>query len=304
MDLTTCKLYRIQRKRDLAVLLKIENIKKIGQISNSYRPYIANETKKRLIEPVESEELKKIQKNIQLLLKEIKYNDNVFSGVPGKSYIDNGKYHIGCKNIVALDISKFFPNINREKVYNFFKYNMENSSDVAKILTDLCTIDLRKINNLDKNVIEYINEKKIRFMNHIPTGSSISCILSYLVNYIMFDEIDTLCREYNCKTSVYVDDIVISSSEIINNNLISKVIAIIKNNGYRISKSKLKHYKTNEFKRVTGSILSKDGKKLVIPNKIKYRRIKITKNTLLSNEEKERKRNGYDNVIKQIKLGR
>ena len=116
MDLTTCKLYRIQRKRDLAVLLKIENIKKIGQISNSYRPYIANETQKRLIEPVESEELKKIQKNIQLLLKEIKYNDNVFSGVPGKSYIDNGKYHIGCKNIVALDISKFFPNINREKV--------------------------------------------------------------------------------------------------------------------------------------------------------------------------------------------
>ncbi len=304
MDLTTCKLYRIQRKRDLAVLLKIENIKKIGQISNSYIPYIANETKKRLIEPVESEELKKIQKNIQLLLKEIKYNDNVFSGVPGKSYIDNGKYHIGCKNIVALDISKFFPNINREKVYNFFKYKMENSSDVAKILTDLCTIDLRKINNLDKNVIEYINEKKIRFMNHIPTGSSISCILSYLVNYIMFDEIDTLCREYNCKMSVYVDDIVISSSEIINNNLISKVIAIIKNNGYRISKSKLKHYKTNEFKRVTGSILSKDGKKLVVPNKIKYRRIKITKNTLLSNEEKERKRNGYDNVIKQIKLGR
>lgn len=304
MDLTTCKLYRIQRKRDLAVLLKIENIKKIGPISNSYRPYIANETKKRLIEPVESEELKKIQKNIQLLLKEIKYNDNVFSGVPGKSYIDNGKYHIGCKNIVALDISKFFPNINREKVYNFFKYKMENSSDVAKILTDLCTIDLRKINNLDKNVIEYINEKKIRFMNHIPTGSSISCILSYLVNYIMFDEIDTLCREYNCKMSVYVDDIVISSSEIINNNLISKVIAIIKNNGYRISKSKLKHYKTNEFKRVTGIILSKDGKKLVVPNKIKYRRIKITKNTLLSNEEKERKRNGYDNVIKQIKLGR
>ncbi len=304
MDLTTCKLYRIQRKRDLAVLLKIENIKKIGPISNSYRPYIANETKKRLIEPVESEELKKIQKNIQLLLKEIKYNDNVFSGVPGKSYIDNGKYHIGCKNIVALDISKFFPNINREKVYNFFKYKMENSSDVAKILTDLCTIDLRKINNLDKNVIEYINEKKIRFMNHIPTGSSISCILSYLVNYIMFDEIDTLCREYNCKMSVYVDDIVISSSEIINNNLISKVIAIIKNNGYRISKSKLKHYKTNEFKRVTGNILSKDGKKLVVPNKIKYRRIKVTKNTLLSNEEKERKRNGYDNVIKQIKLGR
>lgn len=183
MDLTTCKLYRIQRKRDLAVLLKIENIKKIGQISNSYRPYIANETKKRLIEPVESEELKKIQKNIQLLLKEIKYNDNVFSGVPGKSYIDNGKYHIGCKNIVALDISKFFPNINREKVYNFFKYKMENSSDVAKILTDLCTIDLRKINNLDKNVIEYINEKKNKIYESYPNR------IFYKLHFIIFSQL-------------------------------------------------------------------------------------------------------------------
>lgn len=69
MDLTTCKLYRIQRKRDLAVLLKIENIKKIGQIFNSYRPYIANETKKRLIEPVESEELKKNSKKYSTTIK-------------------------------------------------------------------------------------------------------------------------------------------------------------------------------------------------------------------------------------------
>lgn len=61
MDLTTCKLYRVQRKRDLSNILKI-NCKEINKIVNSYKPYIANKSKKRLIEPVSSVELKKSSK--------------------------------------------------------------------------------------------------------------------------------------------------------------------------------------------------------------------------------------------------
>lgn len=62
MDLTSCKLYGIKRKRDIRVLLKIKNIKNINEICNSYKPYIANKGKKRLIEPIDSKELKSIQK--------------------------------------------------------------------------------------------------------------------------------------------------------------------------------------------------------------------------------------------------
>lgn len=46
MDLTTCKLYRVQRKRDLSNILKI-NCKEINKIVNSYKPYIANKSKKK-----------------------------------------------------------------------------------------------------------------------------------------------------------------------------------------------------------------------------------------------------------------
>ena len=45
MDLTTCKLYGIQRKRDLDNILKI-NCKEINKIANSYKPYITNKGKK------------------------------------------------------------------------------------------------------------------------------------------------------------------------------------------------------------------------------------------------------------------
>ena len=303
MNLTTCKLYGIQRKRDLANILKT-NCKEINKIANSYKPYIANKSKKRLIEPVSSVKLKKIQKRIQKILKEIEYDSNVFSGISGRSYIDNGRLHLGFKYVVALDISKFFPNTSREKVYKFFKYDMKNSSDIAGILTDLCTIDLSNIADIDKDVIKYINENKIRYKKHIPTGSSISCILSYLVNYKMFDEIVKLGEEYHCKTSIYVDDIVISSTEKINKQLIERIMRIIKSNGYSIQKMKLKFYDKNEFKRVTGNIISKDGTKLVIPNKIRYKIIKLKKNREIENAKKEAKLKGYNQVICQINKNR
>ncbi len=300
MDLTTCKLYGIKRKRDIRVLLKINSKKNISQICNLYKPYIANKGKKRLIEPIDSKELKSIQKRIQILLKDIKYDENIFSGIPGKSYIDNGLYHLGSKYVVALDINKFFPNISREKVYKFFKNKLMNSSDVAEILTDLCTVNLEKISNLDNNVLDYLKDNKIHQMKHIPTGSSISCIMSYLSNIDMFNEISNVAKISGCKVSIYVDDVVISSNKMINNEIINKIISIIKRNGYKIQKKKLKKYYSNEFKRVTGNIISKDGNKLVLPNKIRYRIIKLKNNKHIEKEKKILKLKGYNQLILQI----
>lgn len=62
MNLTTCCLYRLNRKRDLYRLLRINGKKELNQIVNLYSPYIANKSKKRLIEPTYSTRLKKIQK--------------------------------------------------------------------------------------------------------------------------------------------------------------------------------------------------------------------------------------------------
>lgn len=302
MDLATCKLYEINRRRDLAKLLRINSCKDLNNIYNSYNPYISNNKKKRLIEPITSKELKQVQKCIQKLLKDIIFDENIFSGIPGKSYIDNGRYHLNCKYIVAFDISKFFPNISREKVYNFFKKQMKNSSDVAKILTDICTIDIDKISNIDNNVIDYMNENKIRHKKHIPTGSPISCIMSYLANIEMFNEIIDIAEKNKCKVSIYVDDIVISSNNEIKKQLVEKIASIIRKNGYNIQKKKLKFYGINEFKRVTGNIISKSGDKLVIPNKIRYRVLKLKHNKKIDKSKKINKLRGYDNVIKQIKL--
>ncbi len=300
MNLTSCKLYGIKRKRDLFFLLKISDKKALKQIVNMYNPYIAQKGKKRLIEPAVSDKLKKVQKTIQILLKDIEFDDNVFSGISGKSYIDNGKYHLGSKYIVALDISKFFPNTHREKVYKFFKESLLNSCDVAQILTDLCCVNICKINDCKQDVIQYIKDNNIKSKNHIPTGSSISCILSYLVNYNMFKKISETLEKNGYKVSIYVDDVVISSNKKINKQLIYKVIKEMRFNGYKIQKSKLKYYGAKEFKRVTGNIISKDGTKLLIPNKIQYKMLKVKKNKNLDDGKRKNKLRGYNQVIKQI----
>ena len=301
MDVTKCKLYKIVRKRDLYKVLRINRNININSII-TYSPYIAISGKKsRIIEPAYNTKLKVIQKRIQTLLKDIEVDKNIFSGIPGKSYIDNGIFHLGAKYIVALDLSKFFPSIHREKVYNFFKNDLNCSSDVSKILTDLCTINLDGQKKVPNSVFEYLRDNKIKSKNHIPTGSSISSILSYLVNYKMFEDVGKIASKYNCKMSVYVDDIVLSSENEINKNCIREIIAIIRKNGYKIQKKKLKYYNENDYKRVTGNILDKDGKKLVVPNKIKYKIIRSKNDKKIDDQKKKRKLAGYKNVIDQIK---
>ena len=46
------------------------------------------------------------------------------------------------KYLFKIDISKFFPNIGRNKVYNFYLKKLNTSPDVANILTNLSTINL------------------------------------------------------------------------------------------------------------------------------------------------------------------
>lgn len=176
---------------------------------------------------------------IKEYLMELKYN-NVFSGVKEKSYIDNGVYYLNCNYLVSLDIKNFFPNICRDKIYKFFLNNMNESPDVAHILTNICTIDYSEY-FIDKDVKKYFKENNLKRMKHLPTGSPSSCILSYLVNLDMFQEIEKYIRENNCKVSFYVDDIVILSTFKINKNIIEKVESIIRTHGYKIQKKKLKN---------------------------------------------------------------
>lgn len=265
MDYSNSPLYKLGRKRDLNNLFRIK-CKNNNDYNLQYRPYIEKNPKDRLIE-APNYTVKVIQKKIKKYLDYIEYPNNVFSGIKGRSYIDNALYHIESNYFLKMDLSKFFPNTCREKIFNFYRNEMKMSSDIAAIMTDLSSVDITNI--MTDKVKAFIAKKKIRYTNHLPSGSPISSILSYLANISMFDELNKLAENNNCIVSFYVDDIIFSSKKKISIHLLSKAEKIISKYEQIVNKDKTKVYLTNDYKKITGCIIK--NHQLLIPNKTRYK---------------------------------
>lgn len=271
MDFSRCPLFDLSRKRDLNNLLKIKTKNK-NKYNVQYKPYIETSPKKRLIEAPKYN-LKKIQKKIKRYLDYLEFPYNVFSGIKGRSYIDNAYFHIESNYFLKMDLSKFFPNTNRDKIYKFYLNKMRMSKDIAAILTDLSSVDITDM--LTEEISDFIKEKGIKYTNHLPSGSPISSVLSYLANIDMFNELTILAQKYNCIVSFYVDDIIFSSKNKISKSMLKKAERIITKYGQVVNMNKTKTYITTDFKKITGCVIK--NHELVIPNKTKYKISKLLK---------------------------
>ena len=254
-------------------------------IASLVSPYIDKSEKPRLIEPPH-EELKIIQKRIKNCLGRIIVPDNVFSGVKGKSYADNARFHVGNnrRNLYKIDLTAFFPSITRDTVYRFSAEDLLCSPDVAQLLTDLTTIDLVKSSakNIDE-IYEFLKEKNVSNYNHLISGAPTSQILSYLVNHKMFDEMQKLADDNGITMTVYVDDVTFSSENRISKDFRDKIIAIIRKYNYQISRKKVKRYTKLYPKLVTGVIIDATGNP-VLKNSMRQKII-LAYNDLKTNPE-------------------
>lgn len=287
MIYTDCPLYGLKSKKLLKRLLRINNNQMIRQthIASLVSPYINKSGKPRLIEPPH-EELKIIQKRIKNCLGQIIVPDNVFSGVKGKSYAGNARFHIGNnrRNLYKIDLTAFFPSIARDTVYHFFAEDLLCSPDVAQLLTDLTTIDLGKSSakNIDE-IYEFLKRKNVSSYNHLISGAPTSQMLSYLVNHRMFDEMQKLADDNGITMTVYVDDVTFSSENRISKNFRDKIIAIIQKYNYQISRKKVKRYTKLYPKLVTGVIIDTTGNP-VLKNSMRQKII-LAYNDLKTNPE-------------------
>ena len=263
MKYTDCPLYGLQSKKLLKYILSIKNNDLLIQdrVALMIHPYIDKSKKPRLIEPPQAE-LKTLQKRINTLLGKIQMPDNIFSGIKGRSYSDNARYHLGAnkRNLYKIDLTAFFPSISRETVYRFFSEDLCCSHDVAEILTNLTTIDLKRLNqNGLIEVYDFLSTKGVKCYNHLISGAPTSQILSYLVNHRMFDELQVLSDKNNITMTVYVDDVVFSSNNKISSKFRHSVLMIIKKYYYQVSQKKVKGYSKAYPKLITGVIIDSAG---------------------------------------------
>lgn len=252
----------IQKKLKYVLHIKNEDLLKQDYVVSMISPYLDKTKKPRLIEPPQAE-LKAVQKRIKTSLEKIEVPNNVFSGIKGKSYSDNACLHLGegTRNLYKIDLTAFFPSISRETVYRFFSEDLCCSPDVAEILTNLTTIDLKKLDQKDLlEVYDFLTAKGVKCYNHLISGAPTSQILSYLVNHKMFDELQALSDKSNVIMTVYVDDVAFSSEQKISSKFRKSVLSLIRKYNYQVSRKKVRGYSRAYPKLVTGVIINREGR--------------------------------------------
>jgi len=215
--------------------------------------------------------LKRVQRSFHVLLQRIERPVWLISGCKGKCYIDNVRLHQNNQSRYALtlDIKKFYPNCTREYVSKFFFYTMKMSADIANLLSDMLT-----------------------YNSEIPTGSPTSQLLAFLSYRKMFEELYDLAIKHNCVFSVYVDDLAFSNQNPFSKNALTNEAALVlRRYGHSIKRQKTRYYGKDEYKFITGGILTPDNL-IKIPNnlhqKIKNDREKLFSSDELPEPEKER----------------
>lgn len=272
MDYNKCQLFGVQSQKMIAHLLYIRDKKFFKQkyVCSQIHPYIeCNGNKKRLIEPP-SDELKKIQRRLKVLLSNIPVPAYVFSGIKKKSYVDNAKLHSGNHFVYKIDLTAFFPSTPREKAYTFFKDKLKTSPDIAAILSNFVTVDIDLADCKDiEDINAFLVEKDVKTRSHLISGSPASQLLSYLLNVDMFNELYRIASANDMIMTVYVDDVTFSSGTTISRRVRESIIKTIHRFGFKESKKKVRSYSKNYPKLITGGTINKHGM-CVVGNQMRY----------------------------------
>lgn len=200
--------------------------------------------------------LKKIQKRIKKLLSRITTPEWLISGKKGISYPDNGRYHQKNKIITCLDIHSFYQHVEQKYVLGFFLNDLQMTSDVAGVLTDLVMFPRGKQHW------------------HLPTGAPSSQIIAFWAFHTLFERLHQLARNRGIKMSLYVDDITLSSSKPIPPAFINLFRNAIASFGLSLKTQKIKRYGVSASKEITGCILTPRGH-LRVPNKLRKKLFKL-----------------------------
>jgi len=249
--------FKLQSKARLAALLHLSPCK-LKEVSNKAKFfYLEREIysqEKRKYRQVEVPQyvMKTVHNRITSLMNRIEVPDYILSPGSGKSTIDNALLHQGSQCLFKIDIKSYFPSISKRKIYNFFHAKMECSKDVSAILAEIVTVS-----------------------GHLPTGSSLSPIMSYHVNSDMWKEISLRAIESGCKLSVWVDDICISGS-MIPGSLIWDIKKIIHNHNFSYHKEVF--YERKDPKSITGIIVTSNK---IMPRKGHYKKLRELQRQLM-----------------------
>ncbi|MDY7093904.1 MAG: reverse transcriptase family protein [Acidobacteriota bacterium] len=228
----------IESRRDLSysIGLSVAELKALaGKTGGYYSPFQDKSGRKpRLIDcPIEP--LSEVQKAVyRAFLRDLRYPDHLFGGIRGRSPLANASVHLGKREVLRIDIRKYFPNVTHKQVYRAL-VRLGCSPDVASLLTKLTT-----------------------WRGRLPQGASTSMPLANLILLGTDRAILRCAAESGLTYTRYVDDLVFSGDEV--RGIINPVIDLIQKAGFAVGRNKIEVMSQGGVQEVTGyRVNSKKG---------------------------------------------
>lgn len=158
-----------------------------------------------------------------------------------KSILTNTKWHVGKSELLKVDLKDFFPSIGINRVIHLFRRQGYNPK-VSFYLAALCCLK-----------------------GKLPQGAPTSPYISNLVGRPLDYRMKCLAKSKSLNYTRYADDIAFSGEKI-EKSLIGTVCRIIEDEGFRINEEKIRLYKGQNRKIVTGICISE---RLSLPREYK-----------------------------------
>lgn len=211
-----------------------------------YRDYTIpkkNGGKRKISQP--SPELKSFQYWVVVnILKELPVSEGAFAYQLGNSIKRHANHHRNSKFLFHTDIKNFFPNIHPELL-----------DAVLKSHPDCIT-------RLDLDISDAIDTiHKICFRKHgLSIGAVSSPVISNIVLYEFDQTLIRYCHERDYKYSRYADDIYISSNQFLPKDIVAFISFQLNLYGFNINYNKTWFKSTKCCRRITGLVITNDGK--------------------------------------------
>ncbi|MDB5554462.1 MAG: RNA-directed polymerase [Rhizobium sp.] len=244
-DLSRSPFSQKPTKRDVGILLgeSVNNLKTLSLPAFKEEFVVRRQQKtgkkqklRDLIYPVSR--LRRIHERLKFHLNKVKQPSYLFSPRKNRSQRDNAALHLDQDQYLTLDLKQFYPSTTASMVRRWFEVELGMYADVARLLTDLSTID-----------------DKVSF------GSPLTPVLCTLVHRHMFDLIADVCARYTLRYSLWVDDVTISG-KVIPGAVVEEIRAIVRDCGLKSHKIKFRSGKRPVFITGVGVV----GRNLVTQN--------------------------------------
>lgn len=265
-------LYKVTSKRKLATLLQVSvrDLQFLASLSDNYRAWTLPQKRQEILAGMPAKKPRSIQqpkplldavhRRISALLSRIHKPGFVYSATKGLDYVDNAKQHMNAHRGVKVDIKDFYPSVRARLVRTFFEEVMRCAPDVARLLTKICCAG-----------------------DVLPTGSSVSPLLSYFACSRMFARISAMAEKKGLVFTLYVDDMMFSGEEA-TRQFASEVVRELA--AYGFVGHKISYFPPGSVKVVTGVAVWHD--RVSLPRR-RYRKMRIFQSAL-------RREKSYENA--------